>query len=418
MPQTLLQTISGQKQLSKSHMSNDAKADINDHTKDMTPLLSVSSNNDKDDDSSETSVKNLTFPSSSPSPLTALCNTPTELSNRSGKNKKFKSIKGRIKEMISILGTLQLGPILIAMLHNLLGVNNTKIMDRKEHRKKETIEPDDKKCTAGAGPGEAELGASLLTASLYGLTGRIMETLNELGLTDPSLLQGLVQIPQGKELSLLSGKGTFINLMTSKECIMPLSSLNKITNTDYFLMVGQCCFTMLQSLMTLMETPATSSLFNSNEAPNHLPNSANNASIIQQSTLYKLSPSPCDDGSSSSRINDDNNDSKSNIDSIHMMVSFHPIDADDSVRHLLSFLGLICTVYLGLDSNLHAPTSSTITNSIKMLIKLPPRYYSEERFMKQLFPTLIVLYKGREEYLHKDVCMKLQKFKDSFYSAH
>jgi hypothetical protein len=399
-------------------MSHGTKEDINDHNNDMTPPLSMSSNNGKDDDSPETSMTNLTSPSSSPSPLTSLCNTPTELSNCSSKNKKFKSIRGRIKEMISILGTLQLGPILITMLYNLLGVNNKKIIDRKEQREKETIKTDDKKSSTGAGSGEAELGANLLTASVYGLTGRIMETLNELGLTDPSLLQSLVQIPQGKESPLVSVKGTFINLMTSKERIIPLSSLNKITNTDYFLVVGQCCSTMLESLMALMETPATSSLPNSNDTPIQLPNSANNASIIQQSTSYKLSPSPCDDGCSSSRINDDNNDNTSNIDNIQMMVSFHPIDADDSVRHLLSFLGLICTIYLGLDSNLHTPTSSTITNLIKMLIKLPPRYYSEERFMKQLFPTLIALCKGREEYLHKDVCMKLQKFKDSLYSAH
>jgi hypothetical protein len=217
MPHTLLQTISGQKQLAKSHMSNDTKEDINDHNNDMTPLLSMYNNNDgigfKDDDKStddspETSMINLTSPTSSPTPLTSLCNTPTELTNCSSKNKKFKGIKGRIKEMISILGTLQLGPILITMLHNLLGVKNKKIIDRKEHRKKETIKTDDKKSTTtGAGSGEGE-GASLLTASVYGLTGRITEALNELGLTDPSLLQGLVQIPQGKELPLVSGKGT------------------------------------------------------------------------------------------------------------------------------------------------------------------------------------------------------------------
>jgi hypothetical protein len=60
--------------------------------------------------------------------------------------------KGRIKEMISILGSLQLGPILITILHNLLGVNNKKNVDRKVYKSKE-IKIDERKCTTGAGSG-------------------------------------------------------------------------------------------------------------------------------------------------------------------------------------------------------------------------------------------------------------------------
>jgi hypothetical protein len=104
----------------------------------------------------------------------------------------------------------------------------------------------------------------------------------------------------------------------------------------YIFQVGQCCYTMLESLMALMETPAVSTS-NSDD-----PQFSNSANEICNSTFYKLTSSICD--SRSAKIGD-GDDKKSYMDNIHMMVTFHPIDADNSVRHLLSFLGLICTPY-------------------------------------------------------------------------
>jgi hypothetical protein len=258
----------------------------------------------------------------------------------------------------------------------------------------------------------------LLTASVYNITGLLVETLDELALADVTLVQCLAppvvkSLVEGLENNIEQQQSTTLSCFKTgqKNDINSNAVGSSISGTPMTAVVsalGTGCQLLLSYLMKLMDTPATVADTNSIEnddiigngkggkekgvatANNHLVKAKNLCpSTLQLATTFPLMQSLISDSNSR------NNTSHSGIQDKAMVVHFRPLDADNSVRHLLSLVGLACIRRPDLRDLLVDPLRPN-HGLLGSLLGLPDRYFTVERFKRQLLPTLLSIYKDRE----------------------
>lgn len=315
-----------------------------------------------------------------------------------------------------MLNDLQLVPVLVQTLHGLLTPPEDEGMDGIDFiPKPDGSHPSFERSERGEKSERGERGersASLLTAPVYSITGLLIETLTSLAHTDRSLFHNVV--PRlSSELSTLTGQAT--DELKSQGSNKRNKSNNRIPSSS---IMGESCRLLLSSLMLLMDTPATPTGLppgtghptgHSTGAPPGPPGGhsgpppdrgvntpgmrrpSDNLTPQQLATSFSLKASRISVCNSSEEIRDGKS----------MMMCFRPLDADNSVRHLLSLVGVTYHHYPAFD------VTAKDDGLMSMLFNLPRRYYAEERFKMQLLPALESICEGREEELKEKIQNRL-----------
>ena len=330
--------------------------------------------------------------------------------------------------------------------------------------------------------------SSLRIAPIYCITGLIAEALTGLALADSSLIQCLK--PSTLSTTTTATAMTTVSVAPKSEfdnnsvlnlpeertgrnepsIHLPVSistpklaknkhnesSIQNDTDADSGMnlsierMMAESSRLLLESLMTLMDTPVNLSKEINKDGislvtfPSTGPGAGVVTKIVRKTSASTMAPTSSQLATSytlkSSPINPSCHADHNISESKSMELLFRPLDADNSVRHLLSLIGLIYsqsfanigTTEKNSDERLfvesmcekkESPLVRTKGNDgvkatkgeiemreekeesrvheglLKALLCLPKRYYTEERFKMQLLPTLQSVYEGREDEL-------------------
>ena len=359
--------------------------------------------------------------------------------------------------------------------------------------------PKTKEPTSATDSGLENGTSSLRTAPIYCITGLLVEILRELALPDSSLIQCLrppllsaaaataatitaatvatatTTVPGAVKSK--NDENSVINLSEERTGIEYSSShlpvpitASKISNSKHNegspqidtdadseaslsieCMMVESSQLLLESLMTLMDTPVNSSKEIEKDGislvtlPSTVPGAGVVTKIVRKTSTSEVSLNPSQLATcytlKSSSINSSCHVDQNISDSKSMELFFRPLDADNSVRHLLSLIGFIYSQSLAdtIITEKYSDGQLIVENMIKerkeseevrtevddtveavkeelkrseekeekrilegllrALLCLPKRYYTEERFKMQLLPTLQSVYEGREDEL-------------------